>query len=343
MASGTQKIMLLLLFTLSLSVIGHAQKWERVPDFDRTRRMGAIAFSWEGKGYVGFGHDYNARYPFNDLTAFDPATGQWTEVTWLDSGFRTGAFCFLLGNEAYIGGGTRDSAHTALRDFHKYNLRTGKWAHLASLPFTNAFGARAVVCGSRAYVLGGCTTSGFEPLVWAYDASADTWRAGPPLPVKSVYPIAFALGDTIYYGFGNGPCHETFTGLWKLPPDTSTWISVKSFARQGRTLATAIAITPTKAVAGLGFRMQEYLEQGRGRPVINGRVAVDWRPESDFMMPDFWCFDATNGHWKQLKSQKLGRRGAISFIVGNYLYVGMGNAENKITKDVYRLDLSKLR
>jgi hypothetical protein len=109
-------------------------------------------------------------------------------------------------------------------------------------------------------------------------------------------------------------------------------------------MATGIAIDSTHAIAGLGFRVADFLYQAVPRVAIYGRpVPVATRPESDFMMADFWLYNAEKDRWKRLPAQKSGRRGAVSFLVGNYLYVGMGNAENRISKDVYRLDLSRLR
>lgn len=333
----------LLLFCLVLLVPakGYAWKWERVEDFDITRRMGAIAFSWNGKGYVGFGHDYNARYAFNDINMYDPATGKWQEETWLDSGFRTGAFCFLKGDGVYIGGGTRDSGRTALQDFYRYDLSGKTWTPLRQLPFRFAFGAVATVCDGEAWVLGGCTTEDCEKRIWRYDIEADQWLQADTLPVRSQFGTAFALNHELYYGLGNGLNLETIQGIWKKHPDSAGWQRIHSFTEDGRTMCVAVAIDSIHTIAGLGFRMLDYITQPRDVRIVNGMRLEDVRPEADFMKSDFWLYNALTNKWRRLPSQPKGRRGAIGFTAGGYLYVGMGNAENRINKDIYRLNLSR--
>jgi N-acetylneuraminic acid mutarotase len=306
--------------------------------------MGAIAFSWENRGFVGFGHDYNAAHPFNDISAFDPRTMKWEEISWLDSGFRTHAFCFVLGDEVYIGGGTRDSGQTALSDFYKYNLRINVWTPLNTLPFSHAFGSRAVVCNGVGYVLGGCTTNGCEEELWQYDAVNDAWLAKQALPIKSQFAIAFVLANEIYYGLGSAGSLHTYSGIWKLNPDSANWRRVRSFTQSGRMQSLGIAIDSTHALAGTGFLLTDYSYQGGSTYIRYGSGPIYFkRPETDYMKADFWLYNAVKDRWKQLPSQKRGRRGAVSFIIDNYLYTGMGNAENKLSKDVYRLNLSSIR
>src|SRR6186713_1641866 len=106
------------LFVL-VSLNAFSQQWQKLDSIDVTRRIGASYCILGGKGYVGFGHDYNTLYPFNDLWEFDPATKRWKNLDYLDGQFRTHAFMFGTRNAHYFGGGTKDSGKTALSSFIK--------------------------------------------------------------------------------------------------------------------------------------------------------------------------------------------------------------------------------
>jgi|GEM_PF-2360285 len=334
------KQLLLLLSGAVLAVSLQAQSWQPVADFAMTRRMCPIAFSWNGKGYIGLGHDYNAGASFNDLASFDPNTNRWTEEDFADLGNRTGAFCFVYQNILYVGGGTNDSGKTALRDFYAYDLNSRQIKPLQQLPFDKAFGAKALLAGDKAFILGGCTTDDCETMLWAFDLHNQIWSRQDTLPLKTQFGYAFALQENLYYGGGNNAKGEVTKAFWKYEPAARKWTELHPLPGLSRTMGISIALDTITAVAGLGFDMEGYLQQALTSRLVPGLgrvVAV--RSEKGYLLRDLWLFNAGTGRWKKWKHFPDKRRNASAFILDNKLYVGMGNAMEGITKSVYATEL----
>ena len=52
--------------------------WTLIPGFGGSKRMAAVAFVHDNKGYIVTGT--NNGTPVNDFWSFDPSTGNWTEL-----------------------------------------------------------------------------------------------------------------------------------------------------------------------------------------------------------------------------------------------------------------------
>ncbi len=114
-----------------------------VPGTDK--RKGAMAFTYEGKGYVvgGKGNDYLKNFCY-----FDPDEGEWTKLRNIDDSsdygyddkydniYRQNGVAFVVGGYAYLALGTQSTTW-------RYNFVTDKWNEMNSFEKTNRSGAIA--------------------------------------------------------------------------------------------------------------------------------------------------------------------------------------------------------
>ena len=78
------------------------------------------------------------------------------------------------------------------------------WSCKAELP-ANRRGAASAAHDGRIWVMGGRVGGRTSATVLTYDAEADTWEAGPPLPSPCSNCRAAATEDGIFlYGYGDG-------------------------------------------------------------------------------------------------------------------------------------------
>jgi N-acetylneuraminic acid mutarotase len=77
--------------------------WQQLAPFPGSLRQAAVAFSLDGKGYVGFGqHDYKTVY--NDFYRYDPMTDTWESAGIFPTMTgRAWASATTVGNRAYVG------------------------------------------------------------------------------------------------------------------------------------------------------------------------------------------------------------------------------------------------
>src|SRR5690606_13265669 len=115
-------------FIAMVSVLAFSQNtWVQKPDFGGGKRAGAIAFSCNGKGYVGLGHDTS--YLYQDLWEFDTLGNTWTQKADFPPGGRAYAIAFSIGSRGYVGmGGLTGSQQY---DFWEYNPTTDVWTRKA--------------------------------------------------------------------------------------------------------------------------------------------------------------------------------------------------------------------
>lgn len=89
-------------------------QWRKVADLGGAGRSGAIAFSIDGKGYVGTGHTGGFS---KDFWQYDPTTDQWSRAADFNGSERQWAVGFAVGNKAYVGSG---HAYKKLSDGYGY-------------------------------------------------------------------------------------------------------------------------------------------------------------------------------------------------------------------------------
>lgn len=323
---------------LLLTLVAPAQHWQPMPAWAATRRMCTVAFVHEGRGYVGLGHDYNTRYPFDDLGTYDPVRDAWTSEVYLDLPKRTCAFAFVSGNALYIGGGTRDSGRTALRDFYRIRLTDFACDTLALLPMQHANGSRAHAGNGQAYVVGGCDAAGCEAVLWRYDVVTGAWSEADSLYAPAAFGTSFLLGDRLFYGGGSRPGGFVDNSLYAFHCGLRRTERAGELPTPERTMGISAALNDSEAVSGLGFAYNLFARPAD--PVLRwgGRTPPP-KDEADCMLNDLWKYQVRTGTWTRLRRFPDRRRNASAFVLGDRLYIMQGNNLKGTSKGGYWLQM----
>lgn len=146
--------------------------WTEASSFSNKRR-GAVAFSLNGKGYLGFGVN-NAGLYRSDIWEFDPAAGtngvgSWTLKTTLkvDDKEQGRAFAvpLILGDKVYLVGGTSGSALSTVWEWATVG---NTWTQKTSFEGTARNFAVGFVVGGKPYYGTGALGTRFDDM-WSFE------------------------------------------------------------------------------------------------------------------------------------------------------------------------------
>lgn len=203
-------------------------------------RSDAVAFSINGKGYVGTGYngDLTSNNYLTDFWEYTPATNQWKQVAYLPgwnndplNPGRRNAVAFTLGTNGFVGTGYNG---TYLNDFWKYtaNADSGVWTSVADLPFARA-NAVSFVIDNKAYVVAGDNNgsyTGGADRLYVYDATQNIWDRKRDITNTSTESyddnytsIARSNGVAMVWNDGVTTKAYLSTGLYNSGPQTTTW------------------------------------------------------------------------------------------------------------------------
>ncbi len=147
--------------------------WSRIADFPGAARYDAVAFSINGKGYVGLGSSSGSNY-LKDFYEYNPGTNTWSKIADFPGTGRYGAVAFSIGNAGYAGTGSDGTS--AKGDFYKYE--SGVWTAVASLPSgQERVSATAFSTGGYGYVAAGGYVGavGSPSNMYKYNPNNNTW------------------------------------------------------------------------------------------------------------------------------------------------------------------------
>jgi N-acetylneuraminic acid mutarotase len=221
--------------------VGNLGEWKRIADFPEEAseegRYGAIAFSLNGKGYVGTG--YSGRR-LNDFYRYDPSTGEWSgfrsenEQEPLDIGgsLRQDAVSFVVDNKAYVFTGSDDDFVT---DAWVFDGATEIWSKLRSITSDtnddesydddyNIICTNAVAFTMNGY---GYITTGGKGVAgnktWEYDPDTDFWVEKTALEGSSrAGAVGFTINNQGYVALGASAVESAskdFSDLWAFHPN----------------------------------------------------------------------------------------------------------------------------
>ena len=123
----------------------------------------------------------------------------------------------VLNGRLYVIGGAGSNTVQVLEMTEENGL---SWSRKAGLP-ANRFGAACAVHDGRIWVIGGCVGEDEVPTasVVIYDAEADAWGTGPPLPAACIGCIAAAMDGGIFVGGSAGLFQYTNAEWRRVPGD----------------------------------------------------------------------------------------------------------------------------
>ncbi|GAB4143064.1 MAG: hypothetical protein Fur0041_18190 [Bacteroidia bacterium] len=299
---------LITVMLLLLSAITFAQTenyWVKKSDFAGLKRERAVAFSVNGKGYVGTGVD-TAERCHKDLWEYDPFTDTWMQKANLPGSVRRNAVGFTIGDKGYVGLGidTSDaSLGNILKDFWQYNPMTNTWVQKADYPGAGGNGvyfATAFSVDNKGYVCGGKKgPSDYTNELWEYKPLTNSWTLRSNFPGGVRYQlISFVINDKAYIGLGTD--YNIYRkDIWRYNPGNNTWQQLSNFPGGERGSACA-------------FTLAE-----------RGYVCLG---TDGGLKDDLWEFDPYQETWTPRANYGgSNRSSAVAFVVGYRAYVGTGD------------------
>ena len=301
-----------LLFS-GLLVAQTPDSWTKVADFAGAARAGALAFSIDSFGYVGFGSFPNGlggnTYP-TDFWQYNPYTNVWIQkahfpqnIGWAD------AISFTRGSKAYVGLGSK--LNSAFKDFWEYDPAIDTWTQKANFGGGARSKAIGFSIGSKGYVGLGISDTSVNPAkdFWEYDPATDTWTQKNDFPgIPRMDASGFSVEGSGYVALGYNPRYYAngifLNDLWQYDPVHDTWTQKTKYPGKAKIFAFA-------------FTIGNIAYLGTGGDSTNNNYN------------DFWKYDPQTDSWVQKDSFGGGTRwAAVAFSIGNKGYAGTGDVTN---------------
>ncbi|WP_291860308.1 IPT/TIG domain-containing protein [Marinilabilia sp.] len=192
--------------------------WNRRKEFPGEGRVDALSFSFNGKGYVGTGLNYedaaNEKY-FSDFWEYDPVSDNWSRIDDLPGDPRAGAAMMKINNTVYVGLGSSNynDESSYMNDWYRFN-EDGSWTQLNDFPGAGRHGSFSMMN----YLGGGKVAPNDQGQrdyrdLWTYNPAADLWTSQAEIPYSIVEDDGLVLNNTGYI-FSENKIFEFENGRW---------------------------------------------------------------------------------------------------------------------------------
>ena len=189
----------------------------------------------------------------------------------------------------------------------------GTWIQLQNFPGdASSKGITFSLLGKGYYGLGGHTPSDYVRDIWAYDPETDSWEQKNDFPFELTVEVSLSINDKGYVLTQSG-------NLYVYDPLLDTWNFLSTSPLGNRFALTAFALGG-KGYFGTG--VNTLPDENNNYPILK----------------DFWKYDPAKNEWFQINNfPGEARTNAISFVVGDRAYVGLGFERQAppIFKDIY--------
>ena len=199
-------------------------------------RGGGVAFSANGKGYIGLGYASNttSNAVLNDMYQYDPGSNSWTTMAPMPPfGEAEPAYFVLCGKLFVVSGLTAHNNTVATNQtwmFDPSNGPTGTWTRLPDFPGTPGYSPQGFAMGDTGFVFGGDSLP-------VQIALAQMWRYVPFLSLTlanvsdtvvcpgTAVTLNAAGGATYTWSTGtvNGSANDTTSSITVTPTVTTTY------------------------------------------------------------------------------------------------------------------------
>ena len=267
----------------------------------------AIAFSFDGKGYVFGGRNADKTYS-NLLWKYDPNIDQWQNMGETPLKPRVHAMAQVVGEHVYIGMGFNGHVYnddSYLRDFWRYTPATGEWKRLNDFPTTYTVRPVTYAMEDKVFVLYACGPE-FSHDVYAYDIRSNTWEAISN-EGKRAYAAHGVVGTTCQgrQFIGGGFNSKNLDQWFEVNLTDMRWTKHHSIPTGARTMATCTANS-----------CYIYVMGGRywGGMLTAGHLYAD-----------ILRFSPKTEDWAICGTMPYGEtENLISFTIGERIYFGLG-------------------
>jgi N-acetylneuraminic acid mutarotase len=197
----------------------------------------------------------------------------------------------------------------------------GNWTYLGSFDGAARGDATGFVIGDTAYICLGynAKTTALKDL-WRYNPTDKTWKPRADFPGEARFAaVSFSVGNKVYVGLGYDG-KVAYKDFWEYDPRTDVWTKVENeFPGVERYYAVGAAVG-NKGYVGTGT-------------------------DGGSQLKDFYSFTPGNtpgsGTWAAISSFEGSKRsGASVFVIGNYLYLLGGTANDGNPTDMQKYDPS---
>lgn len=306
------------------------EKWIQKANYQGAGVVDAIAFTINGKIYVGMGKNgFYANDTKKDLWEYNPLTDKWTQKSTFPG--TTNACYFIANEKAYVVAtdqyyGTGDKLY---RKMWEYAPASDTWIQKSGLPIdNNIWEMFSFSINNKGYVGGSINWNyAFYSFCYEYDPKNDTWKkcADPPCQ-NSGYFWCSSLDGKGYLGGGIDISYNTVRSFWMYNADKDEWIQKADYP------ACDLNNTLITCYDGIAFNMDNTLYAGLGGA------------NSDYGWPDFYTneiykYNSETNSWQlAFKFTERPRHGSIAIVCNGKLYIGLGRECNYNDCANYLLD-----
>ncbi len=198
--------------------------WTRLKDFPGGKRIGAVGFSLNGKGYIGLGElDDGLK---KDFWEYDPINDSWIQLPDFPGEERSNPVSFVVNNKAYVGCGSDK------RDFWVFSSSDNSWTQLPDYP-GEGYNVVALNIDKNGYVGLGINAGNVATDFWQYIPDSNIWKQKQSIPIPVYnnstgidYEVASKVIGFSVKNQGYVCLTNTDNSLWKYNPRTDEWIEM---------------------------------------------------------------------------------------------------------------------
>jgi N-acetylneuraminic acid mutarotase len=297
--------------------------WTNVGTFPGQSRRTAMAFSINGKGYIGGGFNDNTKEFLNDFWEFNPIGNTWTQKPNLSISIAAGVG-FNIGNKGYLTVGVNNldffSESSYVKDLWEFDPSVGvngTWTKKADFPGRLRAQATGFSMNNKGYI--GTGWSEYDRLsyyssylndLWMYDPITNNWQQKSSLDNSNVKgeiygAVSFSIDGRGYIctGYHN---LDYLQGAMEYNPTTDTWIERPDIPYY------SINLHPRHS--GIGFAID-------GKGYVGAGLYDDGNGISESIR-DFWKYDPLSCTQNSVIFENTTINGEISIRVSDYIRIG---------------------
>ena len=327
--------------------------WLESRSFPGNPRQGAVAFSVDEKGYIGYGKDVGAidscKNVMDDFWEFDPEREQWNSIpTSLASpDARAWALGFSAAGKGFVGLGCDDQqdcrpeegVFTRKHDFYQFDAETKRWNSINDFPsniirsipipippggsghtphietFSFEIGEQIYVGGMGWVCTGPQLTSETGSVRFTYFISFEHQKTRWDFPEIGDFPLKYERRP-VSFTIGNKGYFGLINNREKIYRDA---LFVFDFEEEFPEWTGVNGSFP-----GATRKLAAAFAAGN-----KGYVGLGFALEGEQDLHDFYEFNPETEDWRKVNDFiGPGRREAVSFEMGNMAYVGLGIDES---------------
>ncbi len=229
--------------------------WMKKTPLPAAPRRSAVAFTINGKGYIGTGYQTDAKNDniLKDFWEYDPVAQTWMEKDSLPGDARYDAAVFVINGKAYVCGGyDNNKAYNDCFEFDPTQPKGFQWKEKASFPH-KTYAALAFTLNNMGYMVTGTNNSEVQKELYQYDAGHNLWTTKRPLynfsnesyddrytTLTRKNAVAFTFDKYAFIATGSNGGYVAST--WRYDADADTWKEYTGFEAKTREGAVAFTV-----------------------------------------------------------------------------------------------------